>query len=275
MTYGTKQTGSLHTTEMKTYITHNGKVVSPFHDIPLYDGDHVRCVNEIPRFAHGKLEINKEEAFNPIMQDVKKGKLRYIKNIYPSFGYPFNYGALPQTWEDPTVDDVECCAKGDNDPIDVVEIGSRQKEIGEVYSAKVIGVLGLLDDGEADWKVIVLDTKDELAASVNDIGDVAKIHPQLLDNIYTWFRDYKMPEKNQRNAFALEGEFKDAEFAKKVIAAGHESWNKLVRIGHKGINLASASLKDCDGYNSDFNVEGTKGKDGELPENINEYSYVI
>jgi len=38
----------------------------------------------------------------------------------------FNYGCFPQTWEDPTYihPDAEGC-RGDNDPLDVVEIGAR------------------------------------------------------------------------------------------------------------------------------------------------------
>ena len=38
----------------------------------------------------------------------------------------FNYGCLPRTWEDPTFvhPDAEGC-RGDNDPVDVCEIGSR------------------------------------------------------------------------------------------------------------------------------------------------------
>lgn len=37
----------------------------------------------------------------------------------------FNYGCFPQTWEDPTYihPDAEGC-RGDNDPLDVVEIGA-------------------------------------------------------------------------------------------------------------------------------------------------------
>ena len=38
-----------------------------------------------------------------------------------------NYGALPQTWEDPRVINAEVDCYGDNDPVDVVEIGSRQR----------------------------------------------------------------------------------------------------------------------------------------------------
>lgn len=38
----------------------------------------------------------------------------------------FNYGCFPQTWEDPTFvhPDAEGC-RGDNDPLDVCEIGAR------------------------------------------------------------------------------------------------------------------------------------------------------
>jgi hypothetical protein len=29
-------------------------------------------------------------------QDIKKGKLRYVNNVFPYHGYIWNYGALPQ-----------------------------------------------------------------------------------------------------------------------------------------------------------------------------------
>lgn len=31
-------------------------------------------------------EISKEEYFNPILQDTKKGKLRYVRNCFPHKG---------------------------------------------------------------------------------------------------------------------------------------------------------------------------------------------
>ena len=69
-----------------------------------------------------KYEIATDEVGTPIKQDEKKGKLREFKkgDIF------FNYGCFPQTWEDPTFihPDAEGC-RGDNDPVDVCEIGSR------------------------------------------------------------------------------------------------------------------------------------------------------
>lgn len=32
------------------------------------------------------MEISKEETFNPIKQDIKKGKLRYVRNCFPHHG---------------------------------------------------------------------------------------------------------------------------------------------------------------------------------------------
>ena len=43
--------------------------------------------------------------------------------------------------------------QGDNDPTDVVEIGSRQLKRGGVYSFKPLGVFALIDQDEFDWKV--------------------------------------------------------------------------------------------------------------------------
>lgn len=43
-----------------------------------------------------KTQIATKEPLNPIKQDVKKGKVRYVANIFPHKGYIWNYGALPQ-----------------------------------------------------------------------------------------------------------------------------------------------------------------------------------
>lgn len=42
---------------------------------------------------------------------------------------------------------------GDDDPIDVVEIGSKSLAMGTVKEVKPLGVIAMIDDGELDWKV--------------------------------------------------------------------------------------------------------------------------
>ena len=82
---------------------------------------------------------------NPIMQDEKKGKARLYHG--PIF---WNYGCLPQTWEDPNVkgDADVGGAFGDDDPIDVVEIGASSQDMGAIVPVKPLGVLSMIDDGE-------------------------------------------------------------------------------------------------------------------------------
>ena len=41
-------------------------------------------------------QISTKEPLNPIKQDVKKGKMRYVANVFPHKGYIWNYGAIPQ-----------------------------------------------------------------------------------------------------------------------------------------------------------------------------------
>jgi inorganic pyrophosphatase len=49
--------------------------------------------------------ILQDETSTPIKQDIKKGKLRF----YP-YNINWNYGLLPQTWEDPAHKNEECDA---------------------------------------------------------------------------------------------------------------------------------------------------------------------
>lgn len=43
---------------------------------------------------------------------------------------------------------------------------------GEIIKVKVLGTLALIDEGETDWKVIVINTEDPEAASFNGISNL-------------------------------------------------------------------------------------------------------
>jgi inorganic pyrophosphatase len=59
----------------------------------------------------------------------------------------FNYGCLPRTWEDPNEIDAYALRPGDNDPLDVCEIGLRIMKVAEISPVKILGVLCLIDEG--------------------------------------------------------------------------------------------------------------------------------
>lgn len=64
--------------------------------------------------------------------------------------------------------------QGDNDPVDVVEIGTTQCERGGVYKVKPLGAYAMIDDGELDWKIVCIRTDDPKADVLNDIEDVER-----------------------------------------------------------------------------------------------------
>jgi Inorganic pyrophosphatase len=45
------------------------------------------------------------------------------------------------------------CVQGDDDPVDVIEIGSKVLKTGGVYHIKALGAYAMIDEGELDWKV--------------------------------------------------------------------------------------------------------------------------
>ena len=210
----------------------DGRVGSFFHDVPLelsLDEATVNMVVEIPRWSNAKFEISKEVALNPITQDTKKGKLRFVNNIFPFKGYMHNYGAIPQTWEDPTVEEfVTTGLKGDNDPLDCCEIGSSVLKTGDIKKVKILGSLGLIDDGELDWKVIVIDVSDPLAKKINNLKDVETHLPGLLNHTREWFRNYKIPQGKPQNEFAFKEEYLDRAKTLDIIQRCNNSWNRLM-----------------------------------------------
>ncbi|KAK0566449.1 Inorganic pyrophosphatase [Tilletia horrida] len=250
-----RQIGAPNSLEYRVFLenTRTGLPVSPFHDIPLWADEAKGILNfvvEVPRWTNAKLEISKEESFNPIKQDTKKGKLRFVRNCFPHHGYIFNYGAFPQTWEDPHHTHPDTKAKGDNDPLDVCEIGEQVGYTGQIKQVKVLGVMALLDEGETDWKVIVIDVNDPLASKLNDIEDVERHLPGLVRATNEWFRIYKIPDGKPENQFAFSGEAKNRKYALDIVKECHEAWKRLIggQADAGEISLTNTAVQGSKGF---------------------------
>jgi inorganic pyrophosphatase len=176
-------------------------------------------ITEIPKYSKAKMEISTKEALNPIAQDIKKGKLRDYHG--PIF---WNYGCLPQTWEDPNHTHPALLVNGDNDPLDVVEIGSKALASGSVTPVKALGVIAMIDDGELDWKVVAIAADDPLSEQMDDIDDVPS---EVLSGIREWFRWYKTPDGKPLNGFGFEERFLNRKETEGVIEETHAAWKAL------------------------------------------------
>ena len=132
------------TNQYSLYIANDdGMPLSSWHDVPLLatevdsSNQTYNMIVEIPRFSQAKFEIHRERRLNPIVEDKKNSKNRFLPNVFPWHGHVCNYGAFPQTWENPFHSDPWTGLDGDKDPIDVCEIGSNTIPSGTVVPVKV------------------------------------------------------------------------------------------------------------------------------------------
>lgn len=195
--------------DSKYYLKKNNKYISPWNDICLFQNyETYNFVCEIPKGTRAKMEMCKEVKYNPIVQDTEDGSPRVFK--YKSI--PFNYGFLPQTWEDPGKNCEVTGCFGDSDPVDVIELSSKSYKIGEVLPIKILGAIPIIDNNETDWKIIGIEHKY--------FFDI--IHRDVKNTIFDWLNNYK----TGINIIGDKIHSKDA--ALRVITTTYQHWKNKV-----------------------------------------------
>jgi len=186
------------------FLNIEGKPASPWHDVPLQAPTSTatqpvfNMVTEIPMFTSAKMEVNKAQWRNPITQDTNSdGSPRYYK-----YGVPFfNYGLLPQTWEDPAVLSPQGHG-GDDDPLDVIELGDDALLMGSVTPVVILASLELIDEGETDHKMLALRTSDPRAFQIKSLVDLERFLPGKVDRLVDWLLNYKTADGKGVNVLA-------------------------------------------------------------------------
>lgn len=128
----------------------------------------VTGIIEIPKGAKGKYELDKES-----------GLLRLDRVLFSSVHYPGNYGFIPRTYCD------------DNDPLDILVLSQIDFPPLCIIEAKVIGVMRMIDNNQADDKIIAVAEGD---ASMNHITNIEQLPPHTTKEIQRFFEDYKTLE---------------------------------------------------------------------------------
>lgn len=104
---------------------------------------------------------------------------------------PSLYGFIPKTFCGEKICELSPKAsKGDGDPLDICVISERPINRSEVIlKSKVVGGLQMIDNGEADDKIVAVLANDNLWGEAEDIDDLPAI---LIERLSHYFSTYKL-----------------------------------------------------------------------------------
>ncbi len=176
---------------------------NPWHsvDYGTRTPEYVNCIIEIPKNTRAKYELDKDS-----------GLLMLDRVLYASTYYPANYGLVPRTYCD------------DGDPLDILVLSQITVVPMCVLSAKVIGVMRMLDEGHADDKIIAVAEHD---MSVNHYNDISELPNHFLREMRHFFEEYKRLEKKT----VLVEEFQGADVARQIVRQGIIDYVALMERG--------------------------------------------
>ena len=132
-----------------------------------------------------------------------------IDRVEPAiFAKPVNYGFIPQTLDE------------DGDELDTLVVTDEPIPAGVWLEAKIVGILNFEDDGEMDYKVVVVPADDRNTGDrINTLADLGERWQQQIVHHFTHYKDLKKPGSTKVLGWG------DAEEAKKIIAECIDRFN--------------------------------------------------
>ena len=230
----THSTGTFGSNSFELSLREGGS--SFWHSIPLYYDAEKKMINfitEIPMHVTAKMEVDKSADGNAIRQDKNKdGSPRYY-----TYGTPFfNYGLIPQTWEDPEVLSAEGNG-GDNDPLDVMEVGMTPLPMGSVTPCKVLGSIELIDDGETDHKILCVSEGSKDFDKIHDVASLESYRPGTIKRLVHWLKYYKTSDGKGVNELSNNEEPTSVNEAINIIEETNGYWKALCADKERGSEL--------------------------------------
>ncbi len=128
--------------------------------------DVVNVIIEIPAGSKNKYEFDKD------MQAFKLDRVGYS-----AMAHPYDYGYLPET----------LC--GDGDPLDAFVLLDHSVFPGCVVAARPIGMLNMIDDGEADEKLICVPANDLRYNHITELDQISAHIPKEIQHFFEHYKD--------------------------------------------------------------------------------------
>ncbi len=160
-----------------------------WHDISAGKNipDEVNTIVEIPKGSKNKYEIDKET-----------GMIALDRVAHTAQDFPFDYGFVPQTlWDD-------------GDALDVILLTTYPLHPGILVRVRPVALMGMIDSGDSDDKLIAVPVEDPRWDHVKDLGDINKHTIKEMEHFYSTYK------KIQGKEVEVTG-FKGVDVAKEAI----------------------------------------------------------
>lgn len=141
-----------------------------WHDISKGEKapEEFNTIIEIPKGSFNKYEVDKDT-----------GLIALDRANYTSAPYPFDYGFVPQTlWED-------------GDPFDVILLTTFPLNAGILVRSRPIALMEMTDDGDSDYKIIAVPSKDRRFEDIKDLSDLNKHSLKEFKHFFETYKDLK------------------------------------------------------------------------------------
>jgi len=183
----------------------------PFYNWRPHPWHGLEAGTDPPRLVYAYIEIT---PFDQVKYELDKvtGYIHVDRPQRSSSSPPSLYGFIPKTYCGSRLQALSPKAvKGDSDPLDICVISERPINRSEVIlRAKVVGGIQMVDDGEADDKIIAVLANDNFWGEADDISDLPQVY---IERLRHYFATYKLiPGKDVRvsieNTYGKEHAFK-------------------------------------------------------------------
>jgi inorganic pyrophosphatase len=128
--------------------------------------DTVRAIVEIPRGSPNKYEY-----------DVALGVFRLDRPLYSPMHYPGDYGFIPGTLAE------------DGDPVDVLTLVEAPSFTGCLIEVRPVGLLDMLDNFEADQKVLAVPARDPRYDQVREMDGVPDHTRKEIEHFFQIYKE--------------------------------------------------------------------------------------
>ena len=148
--------------------------IEPGSDIP----DVVTAVIEVTKGSRNKYEYEKD-----------KESFMLDRVLYSPVTYPADYGFIPKS------------TYHDGDPMDILVLVEQPTFPGCLVETRLIGVMGMIDGGDKDYKLLGVPLDDPRYDQIKNIDDVPE---HILKEIEHFFSVYKHLEGKEVETLGLD-----------------------------------------------------------------------